>query len=376
MMSFFSPFFGYLSFLKIKKSKNLKKIVFFSESRNYRNYFKDLIKVLDEQSGIEIIYITSDSKDTEELSKNIKPIYIGSGFFRILLFSLINCDMVIMTLTDLGNHEIKKSKFCKNYIYMFHSLVSTHKCYTHKAFENYDVILCNGEYQKKELKEAEKVFNFKKKKIFNTGYLYLEKLNKDKNKYNNQKKILFAPSWSNSKKNLFDDYAEIIIDKLIEKKFQTILRTHPETIKRSNKYLEIIEKKYLSNNNFELNTDLRSLKCFDESSVLITDNGGVALEYLIVQRKPVLYIDYLEKIHNEFLDKIRIGTFEDRVKKDIGTTISIKDLDKIDLFLEKTKDNFNKNLNKLDELLFEFGVVVKNQSQNKKDVILKLLSNY
>ncbi len=284
--------------------------------------------------------------------------------------------MVIMTLTDLGNHEIKKSKFCKNYIYMFHSLVSTHKCYTHKAFENYDVILCNGEYQKKELEEAEKVFNFKKKKIFNTGYLYLEKLNKDKNKYNNQKKILFAPSWSNSKKNLFDDYAEIIIDKLIEKKFQTILRTHPETIKRSNKYLEIIKKKYLSNNNFELNTDLRSLKCFDESSVLITDNGGVALEYLIVQRKPVLYIDYLEKIHNEFLEKIRIGTFEDRVKKDIGTTISIKDLDKIDLFLEKTKDNFNKNLNKLDELLFDFGVVVKNQSQNKKDVILKLLSNY
>ncbi len=376
MMSFFSPFFGYLSFLKIKKSKDLKKIVFFSESRNYRNYLKDLIKILDEQSGIEIIYITSDSKDTEELSKNIKPIYIGSGFFRILLFSLINCDMVIMTLTDLGNHEIKKSKFCKNYIYIFHSLVSTHKCYTHKAFKNYDVILCNGEYQKKELEEAEKVFNFKKKKIFNTGYLYLEKLNRDKNKYKNQKKILFAPSWGNSKRNLFDDYAEIIIDKLIEKKFQTILRTHPETVKRSNKYLEIIGKKYLLNNNFELNTDLRSLKCFDESSVLITDNGGVALEYLIVQRKPVLYIDYLEKIHNEYLDKIRIETFEDKVKKDIGTTISVKDLDKIDLFLEKTKDNFNKNLNKLDELLFEFGVVVKNQSQNKKDVILKLLSNY
>ena len=32
-----------------------------------------------------------------------------------------------MTLTDLGNHEIKKSKNCKNYLYIFHSLVSTKK---------------------------------------------------------------------------------------------------------------------------------------------------------------------------------------------------------------------------------------------------------
>ena len=51
--------------------------------------------------------------------------------------------MVVMTLTDLGNHEIKRSKNCKSYVYLFHSLVSTHKGYTHKAFENYDVILGN-----------------------------------------------------------------------------------------------------------------------------------------------------------------------------------------------------------------------------------------
>ena len=65
--------------------------------------------------------------------------------------------MVVMTLTDLGNHEIKRSKNCKSYVYLFHSLVSTHKGYTHKAFENYDVILSNGEYQKKELEILSKI---------------------------------------------------------------------------------------------------------------------------------------------------------------------------------------------------------------------------
>ena len=80
--------------------------------------------------------------------------------------------MVVMTLTDLGNHEIKRSKNCKSYAYLFHSLVSTHKGYTHKAFENYDVILSNGEYQKKEFEIFEKLFNFKKKK-FLTQVIYI-----------------------------------------------------------------------------------------------------------------------------------------------------------------------------------------------------------
>ena len=105
--------------------------------------------------------------------------------------------MIIMTLTDLGNHEIKKSKNCKNYVYIFHALVSTRKCYTHTAFDNYDIILCNGEYQEKELRLCEKLFNLKEKKIYNTGYLYFEKLLEERKRLaqkDTKKKILFAVS--------------------------------------------------------------------------------------------------------------------------------------------------------------------------------------
>ncbi len=56
--------------------------------------------------------MTSDYNDMELIEQNIKPIFIGSGFFRLLLFTFLKCDMLIMTLTDLGNHEIKKSKNC------------------------------------------------------------------------------------------------------------------------------------------------------------------------------------------------------------------------------------------------------------------------
>ena len=64
---------------------------------------------------------------------------------------------MIMTLTDLGSHLVR-SKSCRYYVYFFHATASTHKIYTHTAFKNYDIILSNGEYQTKELIEAEEVF--------------------------------------------------------------------------------------------------------------------------------------------------------------------------------------------------------------------------
>jgi len=377
-MSFFYALLGFLSYLKLVRSNTNKKVVFFSESKNYRNYLLNLIKILDKENSLSVIYLTSDLKDLEKISNKIIPIYIGAGFFRVLIFAFIKCEMVIMTLTDLGNHEIKRSKNCKNYIYLFHSLVSTHKGYTHRAFENYDVILSNGEYQKKELEICEKLFNFKKKKIFNTGYLYFENLFESKIDHTNkidEKKILIALSWNKSSKNLFDNYAENIIKRLIDKEFNAILRTHPETLKRSNRTLENIKKNFLKFNNFKLNTDLTDLRPMNDSSLLITDNGGMALEYFITQKKPVLYINYSEKIHNEFFQKIKLNTVEDEFKKDFGTSMEIDELDKLDSFIKKAKENFYQNKEKINNLILKNEIVTKNQSQNARKVILELLFN-
>jgi len=377
-MSFFYTLLGFLSYLKLVRSNNNKKIFFFSESKNYRNYLLNLIQILEKENNLSVIYLTSDLNDLEKISNKVIPIYIGTGFFRVLIFTFIKCEMVIMTLTDLGNHEIKRSKNCKNYVYLFHSLVSTHKSYTHRAFENYDVILSNGEYQKRELEICEKLFNFKKKKIFNTGYLYFENLFENKiNHVSNidEKKILIALSWNKNSKNLFDNYAENITKRLIDKKFNVILRTHPETLKRSNRTLKNIKKNFIKFDNFELNTDLTNLRPLNDSSLLITDNGGMALEYFITQKKPVLYINYSDKIHNDFFEKIKLNALEDEFKKDIGTSIEIDQLDKLESFIKEAKENFYQNTEKMNNLILKNELVMKNQVQNAKKVILRLLFN-
>ena len=85
-MNFFSSFLGFLSLKKLLKLNNNKKIVFFSESKNYRNYFINLMKSFEDKENISVIYLTSDIKDNVKISNKIKPVIIGSGFFRILIF--------------------------------------------------------------------------------------------------------------------------------------------------------------------------------------------------------------------------------------------------------------------------------------------------
>lgn len=376
-MNFLSELKGFLTFREIIKSQNTKHIVFFSETKNYRNYFLNLVQSLAEEKNLNVIYLTSDIKDTGMITNKIKPIFIGSGFFRILIFTFIKCEMVIMTLTDLGSHEIVKSKKCKNYVYIFHSLISIHKSYTRSAFDNYDIILSNGEYQKKELIHFEKLFNLKKKQIFNTGYLYLEKLNHHKKtslKKFKKKKLLFAITWNKNSINLFDNYAQDILTKLLDLKYEVILRTHPESLKRSKKTISKINEKFKNDKNFEINTDLLNLDPLSESSILITDDGGIALEYYIIYKKPVLYINYLKKINNPSYDKIKLEAIEDDFKKELGTIIEINQLDDINFFLEKAERDFKSKNEKISKLIEKYKIILNNQTINAKNTILKILN--
>ena len=289
--------FGIKKLLTINSSK--KKIFLFSESKNYRNNFLPLIKSLKTNTNYNIYYFSSDFNDTDIIDGDLEPIYIGNGFLLMLFFQLIKCDMMIMTLSNLGENQIKKVKSCKKYVYFFHSYCSTHKLYEQFAFKNYDIIFAVGDFQIKELKKAEEIYNLPKKKIFKVGFFYYEKLNSLKDlKKKEKNNIIYAPSWSRNKKNLFNDYSIEIISTLINSNFSVTLRVHPETLKRENKILSQIIKRFSDSPKFNLNVDLNDISSFENSEMLVTDNGGVGLEYGLIYEKPTLYINYIEKIHN------------------------------------------------------------------------------
>ena len=57
-------------------------------------------------------------------------------------------------------------------------------------------------------------------------------------------------------------------------------------IRDSSESQESIGKKNFQKfDNFEINTDLTNLNPLSETSILITDDGGIALEYFIIYKK-------------------------------------------------------------------------------------------
>ena len=324
---FFESFINLIKFVNIDNNK--KEFVFYSESKFYRDHFVDLILNLKKLGQNNIILITSDKDDIAFFKGILTCFYIKNYFILSIFFKILNCKFMIMTLTDIGNH-FAKSKLCKYYVYFFHAIASTHKIYTHSAFKNYDIILSNGEYQTKELTLAEEKFNFPKKEIVNSGYFFLDNIKRKANLKSKKKRhILFAPSWNYNKSNLFDDYCIEIVSNLLSKNFTLTLRPHPEHYTRSKKTINKIKDLFLNNENFFLDKNFSNLKSLEKSEILITDNSSIVFEFILIFERPIIYIDYKDKVHNVSIDKISIKSIDDEFKENFGNILNISDLEKL-----------------------------------------------
>ena len=85
MQKVIKSFLGIGKLLSIKTNK--KKIFFYSESKNYRNYLITLIQSLKNNNDYKIYYFTSDLNDLDNIDSDLEPIYIGDGFMLMLFFN-------------------------------------------------------------------------------------------------------------------------------------------------------------------------------------------------------------------------------------------------------------------------------------------------
>ena len=368
--SFFILLYSTFNFLFFQFKKK-RDFVFFSESQNYKYFYIDLLSNLNKTTFVTSL-ITSDIKEYYDLKQlNYDVYYIGKGFLRVVIFNFISCNYMIMTMTDLGNN-LNKSLFCKNYVYFFHCMHSTHKIYTPKAFDNYDIIFAIGEFQSEEIKKNEVINKLAPKKIYKTGYFYLDYLVKNSNKSISEKDcILFAPSWNYDEDNLFNKHGDSIISNLIDSGLNVIFRPHPEIIKRNKNKFDYVVSKFKNNKNFILDINASNVQSMEKASLLITDNSSISIEYSFAFYRPVIFIDYKEKIHNKNYHSISSSTFEGEFKKEICLSIPIKDINNLSFICKNTiKDNKSDN-QKIDVFKKEFLSNISNSA----DVAAQILIN-
>nr|AIF00980.1 CDP-glycerol:poly(glycerophosphate) glycerophosphotransferase (yidC, spoIIIJ, OXA1) [uncultured marine thaumarchaeote KM3_13_H10] len=335
-----------------------RSIVFYSEDISSFVHFEQIIHELTEKMGYQICYVTS-AKDDPILTiqnKRIKAFYIGLGAIRTKFFMELKAGVLVMTMPNLETYFIKRSKvYPVHYVYVFHSIVSTHTIYRKGAFDHFDSIFCVGPHHVEEIRATESVYNLNHKNLVRCGYGLLDNLQTNKSVKNQQectkdgkKKILIAPSWG--KKGLLETKGLELVKILLDAGYHVTVRPHPMTIRKWPKTIEAIENKFKSNANFEIEKDVSSFKSLYSAYGLISDWSGIAMEYAFAYEIPVLYIDGSPKINNSSYDKIPCKPLEIIIRNLIGKVISPNELESLPKIIESTYENIDNFKTKIQEI--------------------------
>ena len=337
-------------------SQDERSIMFYAENKASMNHFRSLIRELTEKMNLQVCYVTSVKNDPIFSSKNqrILPFYIGDGTARTKFFSTLKAKILVMDMPDLGKLHIKRSdEYPVHYIYLFHSMYSVHSYLRKGAIDNYDTIFCVGPHQVKEIRETEKVYGLKAKKLINYGYgrldtLLQKKINSQVTNANSKDLIIIAPSYGDD--NLLERCGVKLIDILLKSNFRVMLRPHLRTLRDSTKLIDSIKENFGKNPNFVLERGIIPFDSLNNSLCIISDWSGISLEYAFTFERPVIFIDVPKKVLNPNSSDIVLEPIEISIRNKIGNIVSPNNLEEILVLirgLDKNTQNISERIKEI-----------------------------
>ena len=342
----------YRKFFKVAN----KHLVFYSESSGFYRYFKSILDWLFENTNVTVHYVTNDPRDKVfEVAKSqprLRPYYIGP--VRIIpLMMKMDADMVVMTTPDLGTYQLKRSYVRKDveYVYLDHAPASVQMTYRKGAFDNFDTIFANGQYQIDEHRATERVYGLREKKMVPTGYILLDEL--FANYHPSEKKtgktlILVAPSHQPG--NIFDAHLPELLPLLRGSGREIHLRPHPQYTRRFPAKMQAIAEKYGGESDIVVEMDFSANTSIYDADILITDWSGIAYEYAFTTKRPVIFINTPMKIVNPEWEKIGMTPTNITFRDLAGVSVDTGDLARIPSVIDDIlahPDTFRERIDKM-----------------------------
>ncbi len=311
--------------------RGLRKIVFYSQGRGYWTYFQPVFLALRDEFGLTVVYVTSAGDDPllVDTPPGMHAIYVGSGSFRTLFFSTLEADVLLMTMPDLQYFHIKRSPHPVKYVYLHHSMVSTHMIYREAAFDRFDAILCSGPHHVEETRKREQLLGLRAKRLVEHGYgrldtLMAESESRRMGSVSSDPQVLVAPTWG--KTGLLEMLGSDVVRPLIEAGYRVVVRPHPRTRRDCPDAIEIIAAEYRDHPRFRLDEDSEARTSLLESDLMISDWSGTALEFAFGLERPVIFIDTPRKILNPNYAQLGIEPLEVRIRPELGAVVSVANL--------------------------------------------------
>ena len=75
--------------------------------------------------------------------------------------------------------------------------------------------------------------------------------------------------------------------------------------------------KHFKKHSFKIDDNFSNISSMEKSELLISDNSSIFSEYLFAFKKPVIKINYVDKIHNSTFEKLNIETIDDKILKNL-----------------------------------------------------------
>ncbi len=367
-MGLLKAWFGWRRYRKL--SADWRNIVFYSESGQDWHYYEALIAVLNTELHHKVTYITSDQDDPglglqHEL---FTAICIPEGFFLTLHFNMQKADVVVLTMMDLDNLQLKKSINPVHYIYLFHSLGSTHMVDHANSYDAYDSLLCVGPHHVKELRKRESMTGLKPRNLLEYGHPRVENLLFEAESYRQNLSsgessapakpvVLIAPTWG--EQSIFNTCGDELTGLLLDAGYHVIVRPHYQTLQMTPEVIEKIRTKYADRDNFEYQDRMGESDTLFRSDILISDWSAMAIEYALGLEKPVLFVDLPRRVRNADWREWGIEPQEAAFRELAGDIVSPQLLDeapeKIARLLEHQADFSQRMVKIRSQMVFNIG---------------------
>lgn len=323
-MRFLDSWKGWRKYKRLPRS--FKKIVFYSESGQDWHFFEPLIRELLEKHGEKITYVSSDAGDPGLSLKHDEytSVYIPEGLFLIIHFQVLDARLLVLTMMDLGNLQLKTSVNPVHYVYIFHSLGSTHMVDHADSYDAYRTLFCAGPHHVRELRRRESLAGLEPRNLFEYGHPRLEELirhGKDRNvpREDSRPVALIAPTWGND--SIFNRCGQELVEALLAEGFHVIVRPHHHTLRLTPGVFETLLDQFAGHPEFESVTRMGETDSLFRSDILVCDWSAMAIEYFLGLEKPVLFIDLPRRVRNPDWESWDIEPLEAAIRDKAGAIL-------------------------------------------------------
>ena len=355
-----------------------RRIVIYAESGQDWHHFKPVVNYLTDELNEPVLYVTSTADDPV-LTLNhpkIRAFNIGSGAIRTAFFQWLDADVMVMTMVDLHNLQLKRSVHPVYYAFMFHSLISMHMADHENTYDHYDAILCAGPHHILEARKREEMQGLPPKDLYKHGYHRMEELmaeRRDPPPVADGIHVLLAPSWGDE--CILNVCGVEITGALLEAGFKVTVRPHYQTRWITPEVIDAVSERYGDHPGFSLVEQMGENDSLFDSHVMITDWSGAGMGYALGLEKPVLYIDVAVKSRNDTWPELGIEPFEIFIRDKIGSILAPEKLSEIgNVIHELVKDPeaYKDNIARLrQERVFNVGSSSEAAAKAIQDMLLK-----